>query len=424
MALKAYALSWRLTRRDIERAFPARMLEILDRYHGQATGMFSGDECLSGKSPTQGTELCAVVETMYSLEHLISVTGDPAFGDRLERIAFNALPATLAPDMWSHQYDQQANQVQCTINPDHMWSSNGPESNLYGLEPNFGCCTANMHQGWPKFAAHLWMRAGDGIAAVAYAPSTARFETPGAQVRVTLDTDYPFRETLKLTVTTDKPAGFPAVLRIPAWAKGAAVRIVDGSEEPAKPGSFHTIERKWEGATEITLRFPMSVKTSRRYNEAIAIERNQKPGMSDWQLTYVQLDKPGTAGTHSPGTEGDCSRQSVAAGKPIEFFVSTEPAADGTEAQRFPCSSPPGSHLPWGNAAYASCPPASAVTCTRSGRRRPDGARRRGCRRPRGSPACTSRRSPICARAARPPRSAQRRFRASRTCGCPLSSGP
>jgi hypothetical protein len=273
MALKAYALSWRLTRRDIERAFPTKMLEVLDRYHGQVTGMFSGDECLSGKSPTQGTELCAVVETMYSLEHLISITGDPAFGDRLERIAFNALPATFAPDMWSHQYDQQVNQVQCTINPDHMWSSNGPESNLYGLEPNFGCCTANMHQGWPKFAAHLWMRAGDGIAAVAYAPSTARFETGGAQVSVAVDSDYPFRETLKLTVATDKPARFPLVLRVPAWAQGATIRVADGSEKPLKAGSFHRIERKWQGTTEIALRFPMSVKTSRRYNEAIAIER-------------------------------------------------------------------------------------------------------------------------------------------------------
>lgn len=294
MALKAYALSWRLTRKDAERAFPARMLEILDRYHGQVTGMFSGDECLSGKSPTQGTELCAVVEAMYSLEHLLAVTGDPAFGDRLERIAFNALPATFAPDMWSHQYDQQVNQVQCTINADHMWSTNGPESNLYGLEPNFGCCTANMHQGWPKFAANLWMRAGDGIAAVAYAPSTARFETGGAQVSVTLDTDYPFRETLKLTVTTDKPARFPVVLRVPAWTRDATILVADGSEKSLKAGSFHKVERQWKGTTEIALRFPMSVKTSRRYNEAIAIERGPlvyslKIG-EDWK--QVNADKP------------------------------------------------------------------------------------------------------------------------------------
>jgi len=280
--------------RDMERAFPTRMFEVLDRYHGQVTGMFTGDECLSGKNPVQGTELCAVVESMYSLEHLLAVTGDPAFGDRLERIAFNALPATFAPDMWSHQYDQQVNQVQCTINPDQMWSSNGPESNLYGLEPNYGCCTANMHQGWPKFAAHLWMRAGDGIAAMAYAPSSARFETRGARVRVALDTDYPFRDTLKLTVTTDKAARFPLVLRVPAWTEGATIRVAGGSAKRLKPGSFHRVEREWKGTVQVDLCFPMQVKTSRRYNGAVAVERGPlvyslKLG-EEW--TRVNADKP------------------------------------------------------------------------------------------------------------------------------------
>jgi hypothetical protein len=294
MVLKAYALSWRITRQNAERTFPARMLEILDRYHGQVTGMFTGDECLAGKNPVQGTELCAVVEAMYSLEHLVSVTGDPVFADRLERIAFNALPATFAPDMWSHQYDQQVNQIQCTVNPDHMWTTNGPESNLFGLEPNFGCCTANMHQGWPKFAAHLWMRAGDGIAAVAYAPSSARFETHGTPVRVALDTDYPFRETLRLTVTADRPVRFPLVLRVPAWAEGATLHVAGGPEKRLKSGSFHQLERQWKGTTEIDLHLPMRVKTSRRYNGALAVERGPlvyslKLGES-W--TRVNADKP------------------------------------------------------------------------------------------------------------------------------------
>jgi hypothetical protein len=132
-----------------------KMLALLDRYHGQVNGMFTGDECLAGKNPVQGTELCSVVELMYSLEVLASVFGDPWIGDRLEQVAFNALPATFKPDMWAHQYDQQVNQVQCTVNPDHMWTTNGPESNLYGLEPNYGCCTSNMHQGWPKFCASV-----------------------------------------------------------------------------------------------------------------------------------------------------------------------------------------------------------------------------------------------------------------------------
>ena len=130
-------------------------IEVLDRFHGQATGVFSGDECLAGRSPSRGTELCAVVEYMYSLETLLTLVPFVELSDRLERIAFNALPATFKPDMWAHQYDQQVNQALCARTDPPVFGTNGPEANLYGLEPNFGCCTANMHQGYPKFAGHL-----------------------------------------------------------------------------------------------------------------------------------------------------------------------------------------------------------------------------------------------------------------------------
>lgn len=295
MATKAAALSWRLDQQPGDRAFARAMIELLDRHHGQVTGMFTGDECLAGRNPLQGTELCAVVEFMYSLEHLFSVFGDPWFADRLERVAFNALPATFAPDMWAHQYDQQVNQVQCTINSEHQFTTNGPESNLYGLEPNFGCCTANMHQGWPKLAAHLWMKTPDeGIVAVAYAPSRAEFRSGDTPVSISLDTDYPFRETLRITVAPARPARFPLVLRVPAWAEGATVRVAGGGESPMKAGTLHRIERVWQGAVEVHVHFPMRPAVVRGYNELAAVERGPlvyalKIG-EEW--TRVNADKP------------------------------------------------------------------------------------------------------------------------------------
>jgi uncharacterized protein len=296
MALKAHALSWRLTRLEEERSFPARMLVLLDRYHGQVTGMFTGDECLAGRNPVQGTELCAVVEALYSLEVALAVTGDTGLGDRLERIAFNALPATLAPDMWSHQYDQQVNQVQCTVNPDHMWTTNGPESNIFGLEPNFGCCTANMHQGWPKLAAHLIMRSWDGgIAVAAYAPATARCEVAGTPVRLDLETDYPFRQTLRLTVRAERPVRFPLYLRVPGWASAAFLHLSDGATQRLESGSFHRLEQEWGETTKVELLFGMPVRISRRYHQAVAIERGplvySLPIGESW--TRVNADKPG-----------------------------------------------------------------------------------------------------------------------------------
>jgi hypothetical protein len=295
MAAKAPALSWRLERRASDKAFASTMLQILDRYHGQVTGMFTGDECLAGRNPVQGTELCAVVEFMYSLEHLFTVFGDPQYADRLERVAFNALPAAISPDMWSHQYDQQVNQPQCTVNPEHGWSTNGPDSNLFGLEPNYGCCTSNMHQGWPKFVSHLWMKTPDeGLAAAAYGPCTIATRLHDAPVSVAVDTDYPFRDTVRITVTPSRPMRFPLVLRVPAWTDGATVSVGSDAAQPMQAGSLHRVDRDWTGRSELVVRFPMRPVISVRYNEALAVERGPlvyalRIG-EEW--TRINADKP------------------------------------------------------------------------------------------------------------------------------------
>ena len=128
-----------------------------------------------------------------------AIVGDAALGDRVEKIAFNALPATFSADMWAHQYDQQPNQVICTLGQ-RAWTSNGPEANLFGLEPNFGCCTANLHQGWPKLVQSLWMLTPDrGLRGLTYAPSEVRTTVRGnIAVTITEDTEYPFRDRVSI----------------------------------------------------------------------------------------------------------------------------------------------------------------------------------------------------------------------------------
>lgn len=53
----------------------------------------------------------SVVEPMYSCERLYVITGDAVWAERLERLAFNALPAAISDDMWTHRYDQMVNQI-------------------------------------------------------------------------------------------------------------------------------------------------------------------------------------------------------------------------------------------------------------------------------------------------------------------------
>ena len=275
MAMKTSAVWWQVSGEPGDRDAVYRLFEVMDRSHLLPNGVHSGDEHYAGRDPSQGTELCAVVEGMFSLEILSAILGDPAFGDRLERIAFNALPATFKSDMWAHQYDQQPNQVKCSIDKNRNWTTNGPDANIFGLEPNFGCCTANMHQGWPKFVSHLWMASRDeGLAAIAYGPSRVDARVRGGvPAAIVQETEYPFRETIRLIVYPASPVSFPLHLRIPAWARGAAITLAGEAVAGVRPGTFHKIERHWNPGDVVELAFPMPVEAERHYRNSLVLRR-------------------------------------------------------------------------------------------------------------------------------------------------------
>lgn len=312
MALKYGPIRWRLTGDPKDLAATALMLSKLDHYHGQATGLFTCDEHLAGRSPSQGSELCTVVEAMYALSLATAASGDVALADRLERLAYNALPATFSKDMLAHQYDQQANQVICTREGEHVYATNGPDANLFGLEPNFGCCTANLHQGWPKLASHLWMRTSDGgLAAVAYAPCRVETKVGDANVTVDVRTDYPFRDVVILKIAADRPARFPIRLRLPAWSSTAHLLLKsvkgrvdsqdveageDGFLVSSDAGRFTTIVADWEGDSTLVLELRNPVTLHEGYNDAVAVRRGPLvfalPIDADWRKVIDRPDLP------------------------------------------------------------------------------------------------------------------------------------
>jgi hypothetical protein len=248
-------------------------IEKYDLNHGQAGGRFSGDEHLSGKSPDRGTELCSVVEFMFSLEELYAIFGDNGLADRLELLTYNALPGTTTPDMWSHQYDQQSNQVLVSA-AKRDWTSNGDYSNIYGLMPNFACCLANMHQGWPKFVESMWMATNDnGLALVSFGPSVVKAKVGrGKEITITEDTNYPFNGSVKLTISTEKAVMFPIDLRIPGWADSVTI-VFKNKKVVVKGGTEYRMAEKWKNGDQISLEIPMEIRLEKRFNNSVSVLR-------------------------------------------------------------------------------------------------------------------------------------------------------
>ncbi|KPK80664.1 MAG: hypothetical protein AMS27_16460, partial [Bacteroides sp. SM23_62_1] len=257
---------------SVEKAF-----KKIKAFHGQPQGMYGGDEPMHGNNPTQGIELCSVVELMYSLENMLTITGDIQFADHLEKIVYNALPAQVKQDFSSRQYFQSANQVMLTRHRHNFYEEDyhGGTDLCFGLLTGYPCCTCNMHQGWPKYVQNLFYGTPDnGIAAMMYAPcSVSMLVSDSIPINVLEETNYPFDENIRFTISCPERTKFAFHLRVPSWCLNAEIGLNDEAFLPLESGTICVIDRRWNNGDRIELILPMEISFSRWVENSVAVER-------------------------------------------------------------------------------------------------------------------------------------------------------
>ncbi len=241
-------------------------LTMRQRYGQVPGGMYGADEnARQGYfDPRQGAETCAVVEQMASDEIMMSITGDPFWADHCEEVAFNTLPAALTTDMRALRYITSPNMA-ISDGKNHAPSIDNSLRGMLSMSPfSSRCCQHNHGMGWPYFTEHLVMSTTDGgLCTMLYAASeTTTQVAEGQNVKLTIDTHYPFEEEIRIKVSTDKPVRFPLYLRIPSWCEHPAVSV-DGIpfEGQLSSGKYLYIQREWQEGDEVTLSLPMTIST-------------------------------------------------------------------------------------------------------------------------------------------------------------------
>lgn len=251
---------------------------VMDEYGQMPGGMFAADEnARQGHvGPRQAAETCSMAEFLLSDEMLVKITGDSRWADRAEDVAFNSLPAAMTPDLKGLHYLTAANQVQLDRASKAPTIENGGD--MFSYNPyQYRCCQHNVAHAWPYYAEHLWMATADnGLAAVLYAASSVEAKVgSGTIVKITEKTDYPFDNTVALSLDTKSDAKFPLTLRVPAWAKNPTVTVNGRPAQTAQRQGWLIIDRVWKNGDQVKLTLPMTIefKTWAKNGNSVSVYR-------------------------------------------------------------------------------------------------------------------------------------------------------
>ncbi|HEX4404528.1 MAG TPA: thioredoxin domain-containing protein [Polyangia bacterium] len=342
MAWKAPAVFWQGSGKDADRASYETGLGYVLEKNNQPIGMPSGDEILHGPGSTEGVETCGVVDSIASHAYALRVFGNPATGDLLETIAFNALAAATNKTMTGLDYYSLPNEP-VAIHGTSKYPEDYDNGMTMSWQSGYPCCRFNWHMGWPRLTQATWAATPDGgLAALVYAPTIATAKVAGGQtVSFSETTSYPFAEQIQLTFH-GPTSGFPLMVRVPQWATSGASVSVDGQAEvgPLTPASFHTLaHRVWSDGDVVLLDFPMPITTTAQINGSVSIHR----GPLVYALQIGESWKKTTANTvdgidfgeyeASPTTPWNYALRVDATNAAASFKVVTRPMPDNPFVQ-------------------------------------------------------------------------------------------
>jgi len=168
--------------------------------------------------------------------YLLRITGEPRYGDGLERVLYNGILAAkeMGPDGQTFYY-----------------SDYGPLARKQYFHDSWPCCAGTFPQVVADYRVSIYLRDDRGIYVNLYVPS----EVTWGRVTLVQETNYPQEETTRLTVRGG--GEFSIHLRVPKWANGMKLSVNGGELPVAAPGSFTEVRRTWQNGDVLEARIPL-----------------------------------------------------------------------------------------------------------------------------------------------------------------------
>jgi DUF1680 family protein len=199
-------------------------------------------------------ESCAAIGGVYWAWRMLLATGHPRYADAAERKLFNGFLAgvSLSGDEFFY------------VNPLHLREdalADESRSPAHGRRPWFdvACCPPNIMRTLASLPGYLATTDDDGVQLHQYAPSTLTAAVAGGEVRISVETEYPWDGLVRIRIEEAPEAEWSLSLRIPGWAEGASLQV-DGDGQSAPAGTYARVTRSWRSGDTLELSLPMTVR--------------------------------------------------------------------------------------------------------------------------------------------------------------------
>jgi DUF1680 family protein len=234
-----------------------------------ATGGWGADETL--RAPGSDEVYKSLAKTHASFEtpcgsyghfkltrYLLRVTGDPRYGDSMERVMYNTVLGSLPLEADGRTY--------------YYSDYNFAGRKVYHAQ-RWACCSGTLPQVAADYRINTYFRGQRGVCVNLYIPSTVRWTDDEAQIALTQRGEYPFDPHVQFDIKTSKQVEFSLNLRIPAWAEGASISV-NGKRQTAQAGSFARLPREWKNGDRIDVELPLAPRLEpidARHPETVAL---------------------------------------------------------------------------------------------------------------------------------------------------------
>ncbi len=207
---------------------------------------------------TAYNETCGQIGNMMWNWRMLFVTGEARFADIMERTAYNSILSgiNVTGKGWSYTNPLR------WYGPEHELLSNDYHQRIDPGERQI-CCPTNLLRTVASMHGYLYSTSDEGLWLHHYGGNVLETELPdGRKLKLTQTTKYPWEGDVRVSIE-ELAVGdpFSIMLRIPQWAKGAAIRI-NGEPAGFTPGleSYAALHRAWCEGDVIDMSLPMPIR--------------------------------------------------------------------------------------------------------------------------------------------------------------------